>query len=168
VKRRTFLIVGAGSAALLAAGGWWWSMQTGAPKRAALATPDTDALLTALVPAVVGGPGGPLSAAQIAAAVARAKGAIANLPLPVQDEIGELFGLLANGAFRRLAAGVSTPWAEASSAELAAFLQSWRTHSLDLLQVGYHALHDLVAGSFYADESAWLHTGYPGPIKIPA
>ncbi|MFM2398634.1 MAG: hypothetical protein RL341_791 [Pseudomonadota bacterium] len=168
MKRRTFLAVGTGSAALLAAGGWWWSTQHAAPKRAALATPDAAALLTALVPAVVGAPGGPLTAPQIAAAVERVKGAIASLPLPVQDEIGELFGLLSNSVFRRLAAGIAVPWREAKPEELAAFLQSWRTHSLGLLQVGYHALHDLIVGSYYADESTWAHTGYPGPIKLPA
>jgi hypothetical protein len=153
---------------LLAAGGWWWSAQHGAPKRAALQSADANALLTALVPAVIGRPGAALSAPQIAAAVERVKGAIANLPLSVQDEIGELFGLLANGAFRRLAAGVPAPWAQATPADTANFLQSWRTHSLGLLQVGYHALHDLVAGSYYADESTWAAIGYSGPIKLPA
>jgi hypothetical protein len=34
--------------------------------------------------------------------------------------------------------------------------------------VGYHALHDLVAGAYYADESTWAYTGYTGPIKLPA
>jgi hypothetical protein len=168
MKRRTFLSVGLGGAALLAAGGWWWSTQHSAPTRAALNTPDADALLTALIPAVIGKPEQRLGAKEVTAAVARAKGAIAALPLIVQDEIGELFGLLSNGAFRRLAAGVSTPWAQAKPEELAAFLQSWRTHSLGLLQVGYHALHDLIAGSYYADESTWAYTGYAGPIKLPA
>jgi hypothetical protein len=168
MKRRTFLSVGLGGAALLAAGGWWWSAQHGAPKRAALHTADTDALLTALIPAVIGKPGQALGPSEIAAAVTRAKATIGMLPLIVQDEIGELFGLLANGAFRRLAAGVATPWAQAKPEELAMFLQSWRTHSLGLLQAGYHALHDLIAGSYYADESTWPHTGYPGPIKLPA
>lgn len=168
MKRRTFLAVGAGGAALLAASGWWWSTQHGAPKRAALATPDAQALLTALVPAVIGKSSQALSPAQITAAVERVKGAVAALPLIVQDEIGELFGLLANSAFRRLATGVTNPWAQATPAEMAAFLQSWRTHSLGLLQVGYHALHDLVAGAYYADESTWAYTGYTGPIKLPA
>jgi hypothetical protein len=98
MKRRTFLSVGLGGAALLAAGGWWWSTQHSAPTRAALNTPDADALLTALIPAVIGKPEQRLGAKEVTAAVARAKGAIAALPLIVQDEIGELFGLLSNGA----------------------------------------------------------------------
>ena len=164
MNRRRFLAVGAGSAALLAAGGWWWSTQRGQPKRAALQTPAARVLITALIPAVVGQPGGkPLAGAELAAAADRMLATMAGLPLSAQDELGELFGLLDNSAFRRLAAGISTPWEQATPEALAQFLQSWRTHSLSLLQVGYHALHDLAAGSFYADPSTWGPTGYPGP-----
>jgi hypothetical protein len=168
MKRRTLLAAGLGSTALLAAGGLWFSLHKGAPKREALRTADANALLSALVPVVIGQPGPALSAAQIGAAVQRVQAAIAQLPLATQDEIGELFGLLSNSVFRRLAAGVKTPWNEAAPADLTAFLQGWRTHSLSLLQVGYHALHDLITSSFYADESTWAYTGYTGPIPLPA
>jgi hypothetical protein len=165
MKRRTFLAAGLGGTALLVAGGAWFSLQQGTPKRTALNTADSSALLSALVPVVTGHT---LTPDQITAAVARVRGAISSLPLATQDEIGELFALLSNRMFRRLAAGISTPWSEAKPAELTAFLQGWRTHSLGLLQVGYHALHDLIVGSFYADESTWAITGYNGPLKLPA
>jgi hypothetical protein len=165
MKRRTLLAASVGSTALLLAGGAWFGLRQGAPAREAIHTADASALLNALVPIVVGHT---LTPTQNAATVQRVKDAVASLPLSTQDEIGELFALLSNSVFRRLAAGVSTPWNQATPAELAAFLQGWRTHSLGLLQVGYHALHDVITGSFYADQSTWALIGYSGPIQLPA
>ncbi len=49
---------------------------------------------------------------------------------------------------------------------MSAFLARWRDHRVALLQSGYQALHDLVAGAWYSDPSAWPAIGYPGPIAL--
>ena len=56
-------------------------------------------------------------------------------------------------------------WATASTEQVGAFLQAWRLHRFPMLQVAYHALHDLVLGAWYADPSAWTAIDYPGPIR---
>eukprot|EP01030_Chromulinospumella_sphaerica_P009081 gene9081-8893_t len=83
----------------------------------------------------------------------------------IPKEVQDLFGLLALAPARRLLAGVSASWEQAEPAEVADFLQSWRSHRLAMLQTAYLALHDLVLGSWYADPSSWAAIGYPGPRK---
>jgi len=79
--------------------------------------------------------------------------------------VQDLFGLLALGPARRLLAGVAGGWEHADPRQVDAFLQSWRTHSLQTLQIAYHALHDLIIGAWFADASTWDSIGYPGPLK---
>ncbi|TFW25818.1 hypothetical protein E4L98_08945, partial [Duganella callida] len=100
----------------------------------------------------------------LAAARDRVRATIQRLPLALQKEVQDLFGLLALGPARRLLAGVAGSWEHADPQQVAAFLQNWRTHSLQTLQVAYHALHDLIIGAWYADPSAWAAIGYPGPL----
>jgi hypothetical protein len=91
--------------------------------------------------------------------------AILGLPLTAQKEVQDLFGLLALAPARRALTGVSSGWANATDAQVTGFLQEWRFHSLDMLQTAYHALHDLIIGSWYADPASWAAIGYPGPMK---
>ncbi len=90
--------------------------------------------------------------------------AIAGLAPSAQNEIAQLFALLASKPGQWLA-GVSS-WDQATSKELNAFLTAWRYHKVGLFQVGYLALHDLVTGSFYAEQSNWERLGYPGPLAL--
>jgi hypothetical protein len=92
--------------------------------------------------------------------------AIAGMPPATRAELGELFMLLDLAPTRRLIAGVSAPWPEASSQEIAAFLQKWRSSPLALLQSGYQALHDLIIASWYALPPSWAAIRYPGPPEI--
>ena len=46
------------------------------------------------------------------------------------------------------------------------FLAGLRDSSIGLKQQAYFALHDLLLGSFYAEPSNWVATGYPGPPKL--
>jgi hypothetical protein len=163
MRRRTFITASLGGTLVLAAGGVWWKKKYGTPARNAVFTPESRLIFAALIPAIIGAPGGkPLSSAQINAAVERVLETISGLPLVTQDEIGELLSLLQIAAVRKLLA-VSAPWTQATPQELATFLQSWRTHSVSLLQSGYLALHDLTTGAYYAAEDTWAMTGYPGP-----
>jgi hypothetical protein len=165
LSRRSFLKVGLiGAATLTAAGGLYRATRTVTPTRfvldgqaASALTAITEAILKSALPA------GPQAAR---AAVARVQHAIAGLPLTTQMEIQDLFGLLTFGPTRRLLAGIPDEWSHAKPEDVAAFLQSWRTHRIGMLQSAYHALHDLISGSWYADESSWASIGYPGPIKI--
>ena len=92
--------------------------------------------------------------------------AVSGLSLATQKELGELFGLLVLAPARRVIAGVSRPWREAGAAEVAEFLESWRSSRLGLLQSGYAALHDLTFGAWYARSESWEAIGYPGPPEV--
>jgi hypothetical protein len=91
--------------------------------------------------------------------------AIASLPPAVQGEIRQLFGLLEFPLTRRILAGVG-PWNQASDADVANFLQRWRSSNAALLRSGYAALHQLVMAGWYGNEAAWPPTRYPGPPHI--
>ncbi|MFD2272908.1 hypothetical protein ACFS07_22025 [Undibacterium arcticum] len=120
--------------------------------------------LSAIVPAMLNGAMAN-TPQQSEAAITRVQGAIAGLPLLTQKEIQDLFALLAFGPARRLLAGVPDTWQHAKPDDVAAFLHSWRTHRIGMLQSAYFALHDLILGPWYADPSTWEAIGYPGPLK---
>lgn len=167
-NRRTFLKAGVLGALVLAAGGAVYRKLQGPP---ALAPYRFDGgartVLAAIVPAVIG-PMLPTEAAARSAMIARTvdgvQGAVATLPLSTQKEIQDLFGLLWLAPARRLLAGIPA-WEEASTEQVAGFLQDWRMHRFGMLRGAYAALHDLVLGAWYAQPDAWAAIGYPGPIK---
>lgn len=167
-SRRTFLKAGVLAALALAAGGGIWrATQAPGPRRFVL-DGEARAALGAIVPAILAG-ALPSGAAErqsaIAAAIEGVHAAIDKLPLPVQKEVQDLFGLLALAPARRLLTGISGGWGEARESEVAAFLQDWRTHRFALLRSAYGALHDLALGAWYAQPASWQAIGYPGPIK---
>jgi hypothetical protein len=167
--RRTFLKVGALAALALAAGGGIYRLaHRPGPLTPFVLDGEARAAIDAMVPAMLAG-ALPAEPAARAAAVASTTGhvhqAILGLPLTAQREIQDLFGLLALAPARRALTGVSGPWAGATEAQVGAFLQAWRFHRLGMLQTAYHALHDLIIGSWYADPASWASIGYPGPMK---
>lgn len=167
--RRSFLKIGVLGALTLAAGGAIYRGVSGpAPLRRYLLDGEARSVLAAVIPSMLSTmlPADPAArAAAIASATARVQGAIAGLPLATQKEVQDLFGLLALAPARRFLAGVPDGWSAATPAQVDAFLQSWRTHRLALLQTAYLAMHDLILGGWYADPSTWEAIGYPGPIK---
>lgn len=171
LNRRTFLKTGVlGTLALAAGGALYRTVQGGVPLGAQdrfVLDGGARAIVGAIVPAIIG-PMLPTRDAERSAAVLRAtdgvQQAIASLPLATQQEVRDLFGLLALAPARRLLAGVPA-WSETTPEQAAAFLQDWRTHRFAMLQSAYHALHDLVLGAWYAEAANWAATGYPGPIK---
>jgi hypothetical protein len=165
ISRRAFLTSGALAALALAGAGAVYRL-TQLPAARFTLDGEARAALAAIVPAMLAGalPPDPAAIAiAIPAAIERVRLAILGLPLATQAEIQDLFGLLALAPARRFLAGVPDGWANANSAQVSAFLQSWRLHRLQMLQVAYHALHDLVLGAWYADPSSWAAIGYPGP-----
>jgi len=167
-SRRTFLKAGALAALVLAAGGGIYrATHTPGPQRFVL-DGEARAALDAIVPAMLSGalPAGAAERkAAIASAVEGVHAAISNLPLAVQKEVQDLFGLLALAPARRLLTGVSGGWFNASETDISAFLQDWRLHRFALLRSAYSALHDLSLGAWYAQPASWSAIGYPGPMK---
>lgn len=165
VSRRSFLKVGlAGAITLAVAGGLYRATKTPSPLGKFTLDGDAKSALAAIVAVMLKG-AVPDSAQGIESAVVRVQGAIAGLPLITQKEIQDLFALLTLGPTRRFLAGIPDNWSNAKPEDVAAFLQSWRVHRISMLQSAYHALHDLIIGPWYADESTWASIGYPGPIK---
>lgn len=167
-SRRSFLKAGTLGALVLAAGGGIYrAMQPANPARFVL-DGEARAALGAIVPAMLSGALPPDAAGRKAAIAATIDGvhtAISNLPLAVQEEVQDLFGLLALAPARRLLTGISGGWAHASETEVTAFLQDWRLHRFALLRTAYSALHDLALGAWYAQPASWNAIGYPGPMK---
>ncbi|HWS74489.1 MAG TPA: hypothetical protein VN324_05050 [Quisquiliibacterium sp.] len=161
--RRAFLKAGLVGGALLAAGGLAATPAGRDPVR------DRRQVLAGVVPAVLAG-ALPEDAAAREAAVLRCidgvEQAIAGLSPSAQEEAAQLFALLAIAPTRVLLAGLGSAWDEAGVDAVSAFLERWRGHSLGLMRSGYHALHDLVFGAWYADPSTWEAIGYPGPLKL--
>jgi hypothetical protein len=167
ISRRAFLTGGVLAALALAGAGALYRF-TQRPAARFVLDGEARAALHAIVPAILDGAlpdAGPARAAAIGAATTRVHQAILGLPLATQQEIQNLFGLLALAPARRWLAGVPDGWAGADPGQVAAFLQGWRMHRFAPLQVAYHALHDLVLGAWYADPSSWAAIGYPGPLK---
>ncbi len=154
--RRRFLKAGLLGTALLALGGSYLVL-TRNPEQ------EQRTVLDALVPALLlTAPGfDPSKRSQV---VEMVQMAIRGLPLHAQQELDQLFGLLASKPGQWLA-GVPA-WSEATPEQLASFLTGWRHHKVDLFKVGYQALHDLVCGTYYSDESTWAALGYGGPLSL--
>ncbi|MES2284028.1 MAG: hypothetical protein V4573_00840 [Pseudomonadota bacterium] len=91
---------------------------------------------------------------------------IGALPSHAQDELSQLLSVLASTVGRRTLAGLDTPWADASVADVQAALQGMRISSLALRQQAYAALHDITAGAYFSEPASWALLGYPGPTKI--
>lgn len=126
-------------------------------------------VLSAVIPVMLAGSlpaDGAAQADLIGRTVAGVERAIAGLAPATQKEIGQLFDLLAFPLTRMLAAGIWSPWPQATPQAIGNFLESWRHSRFDLLKSGYAALHDLIFGAWYARPDTWAAIGYPGPPKV--
>ena len=92
--------------------------------------------------------------------------AAASLPPAPQGELQQLFVLLSFPVTRGLAAGIWSSWDDASPADVAKFLESWRFSGVMLLRTGYQALHTIVMASWYGNGASWATIGYPGPPSL--
>jgi hypothetical protein len=174
MNRRTFLRTSVIGAALLGAG--TLAYRTFAPQVQTAALPgafldaNARAALVAIAPAVLGEvfpKESPARSKAISETVDRVDAAIRGLAPTAQKEVAELMMLLTLKPARWALTGIAD-WQTATPEQLSAFLASWRTHRLGLLQVAYHALHDLIGGSHYSDPSAWVHAGYTLPKGFEA
>jgi len=173
ITRRTFIKTGIAGATLLALAAAFQRPLDRAGKQALVAGNPLDASLATVVRAVApvilqgafpaGEPQRALARERIARDVATA---VSALGAGAQQEVAELFALLAFAPTRIAVAGVATAWDQAGASEIEAFLRSWQHSRVDLLKSGYQALHDLVLGAWYADPQNWGAIGYPGPPSL--
>lgn len=168
MERRSLLKLGVGAAALLAlAGGGVALFQPGLA--AGRLTDSGKRVFEAVARAVLDGSLPRAASEQRAALAAQLKrldDVILAFPAAVQAELSQLLAILSTGAGRRLLAGLSPDWPDASVAEIQAAFDDMRLSGLAARQQAYHALRDLTNAAFYADASAWRLVGYPGPRPI--
>lgn len=163
--RRAVLKVGLGASLSLALGGALYRL-TRAPVAAQapfVLDGAAHAALLAIVPAILEGALVAGRASDVEAVIARVHDAIRALPPNGQQQVADLFGLLALAPARRLLTGIGVPWERATPAQVHGFLQDWRVSRLGSLRVGYGALQNLVMAAWYAVPASWAAIGYPGP-----
>lgn len=167
-SRRTFLAVGGLAALALGAGGAWYRATHQPAAHGFALDGEARAALHAIAPAILDGalahdPG--RRAQQLGSAIEAVETAIRGLPQATQEQVQDLFGLLALRPARRLLTGVPTGWDSADIVHVSAFLQDWRVHRFAMMRSAYGALHDLVLGAWYAQPASWDAIGYPGPPR---
>lgn len=84
---------------------------------------------------------------------------------PSQKALYQLFDLLETPLTRRLAAGVASPWDEASADQVQQFLSRWSGSSIGLFNGGYRALTKFITGTWFGTPAGLAAAGYPGPWK---
>jgi hypothetical protein len=132
---------------------------------------DAQAILRAVVPVLLDG-ALPTAVKERQAAIAdTVRGidvAVTGLPPAAQEELRQLFALLALPPARLALARVAKPWNEASDADVRAFVDRFRHSSLTLLRSAYGALHQLTFAAWYGNDTSWSRIGYPGPPDLSA
>ena len=72
------------------------------------------------------------------------------MPPHIRNEIELLLSLLNNSFSRILLTGIWSNWQEADSNAVAAFLDDWKSSSINSLRIGYKGIRDLAYGAWYA------------------
>lgn len=126
-------------------------------------------ILAAFVPVILEGalPSDEMAKpAAIGDVVAAFERAVAGLSPAVRGEVDDLFALFRLAPMRIAMTGLWQPVEETPAAELAAFLDRWRTSRFDIQRAGYLALTQLVQAAWYDQPLAWRAIGYPGPPAL--
>jgi len=172
ISRRTFITTGLLGATALATAGWLRGPHA-PPGDTTLRALDADAqaILRAIVPVLLAGALPLIAEARREALADTVRGidvAVAGLPPSAQEELNQLFALLALPPGRLAIARVTRPWNEATEADVRACLDRFRGSSLTLLRSAYGALHQLTFAAWYGNPASWPSIGYPGPPELPA
>lgn len=164
MDRRKFILTGIalGTAASLGSGlaiwGWQHSLTSDNSNR--------DLVLSALLPALLYG-ALPQDANLAAAELNRSKTAISDflpfLPQRQQQELHQLFNLLANRISLLGLSGHFSTLAELSLSQRLQLLNQWRDSYLALLQQAYHGLRELLYGAYYGQSEHWDALAYSAP-----
>jgi hypothetical protein len=108
----------------------------------------------------------PANAAALVEVVRGVDIAGAGLVPAVQGELQQLLGLLSFPVTRGFAAGIWSSWDDASTPDVAGFLERWRFSGVMLFRTAYQALHTIVMASWYGNNASWGRIGYPGPPNL--
>ncbi|MGP9802972.1 hypothetical protein [Rheinheimera sp. NSM] len=164
MDRRQFILSGIalGAAASLGTGlaivGWQQSLAPDSSNR--------DLVLSALLPALLYG-ALPQDATLASTELNRTKTAINDflpfLPLRQQQELNQLFNLLANRISRLGLSGHLSSLPQLSIAQRLQLLNQWRDSYLALLQQAYHGLRELLYGAYYGQSEHWQALAYTAP-----
>lgn len=122
--------------------------------------------LSALAPAILKdnypGPLGPEAETRLLKSL---DGLMATLGEFSQNQLLQLFDLMAVGPARFVAGGPMGSWSDASTEQVDEFLISWRDSMFSLKRMGYVSLSKLITMSWYSQPENYVQTGYPGPPK---
>lgn len=164
MDRRQFILSGIAlaAAASLGAGlsiyGWRQSLNADDNNR--------NLVLSAILPALLYG-ALPRDASLAAMELERTKAAVNDflpfLPLRQQQELHQLFNLLANRISQLGLTGHLTQLADLSIQQRLALLDSWRDSYLGVLQQAYHGLRELLYGAYYGQPEHWQALAYTAP-----
>jgi len=164
MDRRQFILSGIalGAAASLGSGlaicGWQQSLAADSSNR--------DLVLSALLPALLYG-ALPQDATLASTELNRSKTAIADflpfLPLRQQQELNQLFNLLAKHITRLGLTGHFSSLAELTINQRLQLLNHWRDSYLSVLQQAYHGLRELLYGAYYGQSEHWQALAYTAP-----
>jgi len=171
ITRRTFLVARITGGVTLTAVYWLYGKRHGASiaMSPTQLDPDAASIVTAIVPVLLDN-ALPQDAGERKSAidetVTNVARAISGLPPSAQQELAELFSLLAFAPTRVAIARIASPWASVHPADIAAFLDRWRTSDWTLLRSAYGALHQLVYAAWYGNPRAWTRIGYDGPPAL--
>ncbi|HEY0817387.1 MAG TPA: hypothetical protein VGD46_01330 [Rhizobacter sp.] len=167
MQRRKLLKLGAGAAVLLALAGGGVSLYRPALLDGQL-TPAGQAVFKAVARAVLDGslPVGPAAEASLALHLTHVGEVIHGFPPAVQAELAQLLAVVSTAPGRRLLAGLSPDWPEATVEQVQSALDDMRRSGITARQQAYNALRDITNAAFYADPSAWPLIGYPGPRAL--
>lgn len=172
ISRRTFIMAGLFGAAALVTARWLRGPDTPAgDSRPGTLDTDAQAILHAMVPVLLAGAlpiEAPAKRAAVDETVQGIGVAIAGLSPAAQEELRQLFALLALPPARVAIARVKNPWNEATEADVRDCLDRFRGSSLTLLRSAYGALHQLTFAAWYGNPGSWPRIGYPGPPEIAA
>jgi hypothetical protein len=174
ISRRTFLVTGIAGAAALT-GAWWLRqrllVRPGIPSAQPWSglDPEAKTIVAAIVPVMLAGALPADATARNTAIVETVEGvgvAITGLAPAAQEELAQLFALLAFAPARIALAQVTAPWGEAPPEAINAFLDRWEGSRFQLQRSAYDALQDLVYAAWYGNERSWPAIGYPGPPRL--
>lgn len=163
VKRRHVLALSTVPALALALG--WGVAQWEPGLRGQTLSASARAIFMAVAAAVLAG-ARPPGAASWADHIERLETLLAGLPPATRKEVSDLLGILSTAAGRRLLAGLSAPWHQASVEEVSKALQSMRSAALQPQQQAYQALRELTLAAHFSANESWVAMGYPGPKPL--
>ncbi|WP_287876737.1 hypothetical protein [Aquitalea sp.] len=166
IKRRQLIKTGMAGSVVLLAAAWLAAPVDDYPAPVSAVRLDflqaaDGQIIRSLAPVMLGIAGLPLD--DVVQGVDRA---ITKLLPAVQQELRQLFDLLANRWARWWLAGVRSPWAMAQAGELSQFLLRWQNSSLLLLRSAYQALRALINAAWFGNPASWGALGYQQPPQI--